>query len=122
MKKYSPTSPSRRQAEFIDYKKGSNFQTGDLKVKKVTTVRLPLFDFPGMEVRIDGVKINHWHDDCRNQPYCLGLITFQVPEGTHQIKAQLKETPVRLLSNIITVVSILLVFALLLKRYERKIS
>jgi len=92
----------------INYKKGSNFQTGKIDVKNAATLRLPLFDFPGMEVSVDGKAVSHYHNDCRYEQYCLGLITFQVPGGQHKIQAQLKDTPIRTLSNIITIGSLAL--------------
>lgn len=100
------------KAEFISYQKGSDFQKSEVNITEQATLRLPLFDFPGMEVQIDGKKVNHWHDDCRDQPYCLGLITFKINQGTHQFEARLKNTPVRSISNIITIVSILIVLGL----------
>lgn len=105
----------------INYKKGSDYQTGIVEVKQEATIRLPLYDFPGMEVTIDQSKVEHSHNDCRNQKYCLGLITFKVPPGQHIIKAELKDTPVRSIGNIITVASILLVISLFLvsKKYGK---
>ena len=39
--------------KFLEYKKGSDFQTGVLEATKDSMIRIPLFDFPGMEVRVD---------------------------------------------------------------------
>ncbi len=103
------------QADLISFQKGSNYQKGEIDVKKTATIRLPLFDFPGMEVRVDGGKVNHWYDDCRGQEYCLGLITFNVPEGRHKIEARLEDTPVRKISNIITVASVLILMVILFR-------
>ncbi len=91
--------------KFISYKKGSNYQIGEVEVGEKATLRLPLFDFPGMEVKVDNQKIEHIHTDCRMEEYCLGLITFRVLEGKHKIEARLENTPIRTLGNIITVVS-----------------
>jgi len=118
--KKAPEKPEtlEGQVELISYQKGSDFQTGEIKVEKNSTLRLPLFDFPGMEVTVDGEKVAHFHD-CRGQEYCLGLITFMVNEGSHKIKAQLKDTPIRLLSNIISLISISVVGILFLKKHEK---
>lgn len=97
------------EVKIINYKKGSNYQTGEIDVKKEATIRLPLFDFPGMQVTVDQKKISHANDDCRNEEYCLGLITFNILDGRHTIKAELKDTPVRSISNIITIISIFII-------------
>lgn len=112
------------EVEFINYRKGSDYQKGEVNVRKKATIRLPFFDFPGMEVIVDGKRIVHWHDDCRGQEYCLGLVTFDVLEGKHKIEAKLKDTPVRLISNIITLTSICTLAGLffLNKRNEKLFS
>lgn len=106
--KKAPELPDTLEGEvnFISFKKGSNFQKGELEVKKDAILRFPLFDFPGMEVKIDKRLVSHWNNDCRNQEYCLGLITFYVPVGKHIVEAKLKDTPVRAFGNIITLISI----------------
>jgi hypothetical protein len=103
------------QLKFLDYKKGSNYQLGEVEVGKKALIRLPLFDFPGMVVKVDGKKVNHWSDDCRDQPYCLGLITFNLSEGKHSIEAKLTNTPVRLMGNIISSLSIIVLAYLIVK-------
>lgn len=106
------------QAKIINYKKGSNYQIGEIEVSKGSTVRLPLFDFPGMEVLVDQRKVAHWHDDCRGEEYCLGLITFKLPVGTHKIEVKLQDTPIRKTGNIITLISFC-VLALLIYRLKK---
>ena len=112
------------QAKFVDYKKQSDIQSGKIEVYSVVTIRLPLFDFPGMEVTIDGKKVAYTHNDCRYEDFCLGLITFNVPQGMHNLKAQLTNTPIRTSGNIITIISIFLTSFLffLSKKYEKKLA
>lgn len=97
------------KATFISYKKGSDFQIGKVIVEDQANLRLPLFDFPGMEVKVDGKVIPHWHDDCRNQEFCLGLISFNLPLGKHLIEAKLTNTSIRVLGNMLTLGSIVVV-------------
>lgn len=120
--KKAPATPEVLEGEvqFISYKKGSNYQLGEIEVKGTGVVRLPLFDFPGMEVKIDGKKVSHRHDDCRGQEYCLGLITFDLPAGYHLIKAQLIDTQIRKIGNIITLISFILLLVLVGKNYGYK--
>lgn len=120
--KFPPSKIAPAYPEVLDgnvkikeYKKGSDFQIGQIEASQTATIRLPLFDFPGMEVTVDKVKIDHRSNDCRNEKFCLGLITFTVPPGVHTIKAQLKDTPVRSVGNIITLISIYLLAVLFFK-------
>ena len=66
----------------------------------------------GEELRyltLNGKVINHVNDDCRGEDYCFGLISFTIPQGQHMIKVQLKDTSVRTIGNIITLVSFFIV-------------
>lgn len=97
------------KVQFLDYRKRSYYQQGQVLVKSESRLRLPFFDFPGMIASIDGRVVDHWHDDCRDQEFCLGLVTFKVPEGKHIIKAEIKNTPVRTVGDSLTVVSLIAV-------------
>ncbi|MDP3994462.1 MAG: hypothetical protein Q8P91_01365, partial [bacterium] len=104
------------KVQISDYKKGSNFQTGRVEVIDEATIRLPLFDFPGMRVKANGQVIKHNHDDCRGEEFCLGLITFKLPQGNYDIEAKLTDTPVRKVSNYLTLTSIVVLAWLILKK------
>jgi hypothetical protein len=98
------------EAKFLEYKKASNYQEGVVEVGKDATIRLPLFDFPGMEVYVDGQKIS-----------CLGLITFDLEKGRHTISARLYDTPIRKIGNILSLVSLGAISILVVKskKYEK---
>ena len=106
-------------AEFSDYRKGSDFQTGNVEVLADATLRLPLFDFPGMQVKVNGVVINHVHDDCRNEEFCLGLVSFKLPEGKYYIETRLTDTPVRKVGNYLSLTGIVVVLWLIIKKNEK---
>lgn len=120
--KIAPAIPEVLEGEvkFISYKKGSNYQSGEVEVKKNSVIRLPLFDFPGMEARVDGKKVTHWNNDCSKQEFCLGLITFSIAKGNHIISAKLKDTPVRSISNIITLISLFVVIGIFFLKINDK--
>lgn len=101
--------------KFLEYKKGSNFQTGIVEASTDSLIRIPLFDFPGMTVTIDGKEVDHVNNDCRNERYCRGLITFKVPEGKHNIETKLKNTPVRTLGNTLSLISLGAIGLLMIK-------
>lgn len=94
------------KADFISYYKGSNYQKGEVEVTKEALIRLPLFDFPGMKVLVDGEKVDYRNDDCRNERYCLGLITFRLAAGRHQFSVRLTDTPIRKMANLMTLFSL----------------
>lgn len=109
------------KAEFKDYKKGSNFQKGEIIVLEDSTIRLPLFDFPGMQVKIDGKKIDHYNNDCREEKFCYGLITFKLVKGEYKIETRLTDTPIRKIGNYISLTSIIILILLLFKKHAKAI-
>lgn len=94
------------RASFASYEKGSNFQKGMIIVEEDATLRLPIFDFPGMVVRVDGREVPHRNDDCSGEEFCFGLITFNIGEGEHDIEVRLTNTPPRVAGNLITLGSV----------------
>jgi len=58
-----------------------------------------LYDFPGMTVWVGNKKVVTSHDKD------LGLITFDAISGNHSVKVKLIDTPVRSISNIISLLS-----------------
>jgi len=122
--KKAPSLPEvlQGEVEFKDYQKGSNFQKGELEVKKEALIRAPIFDFPGMTVLANGILISHRHDDCRNQPYCLGLVTFSLSPGDYNLEIKLHNTTVRSIGNIISIGSFLLLLSLVFKYANKKFS
>ena len=63
------------------------------------TLRASIFDFPNWKVRIDGKTVPHNHD---NE---LGLITFEVPPGKHNVYLKLEDTAIRTFSNSLSLVA-----------------
>lgn len=108
-------------AEFFSYKKGSDFQVGDFEVFREATIRLPLFDFPGMQVKVNGQVIKHNHDDCRGEEYCLGLISLKLPPGKYNIETRLTDTPVRRIGNYLFLTGVVAIVLLLIKKNAKKI-
>lgn len=106
-------------AKVTDYRKGSNFQTGKIEVIDEATIRLPLFDFPGMKVVVDGQVVKHNHNDCRGEEFCLGLITFKLPEGSYLVEAKLTDTIIRKIGNWFTLTSIIVLIWLVIKKNEK---
>lgn len=106
-------------AVFMDYKKGSDYQVGDIIAHEDSTIRLPLFDFPGMKVFANGEVIDHYNNDCRGQEFCLGLITFKLPAGTYHLETRLTDTPIRVVGNYLSLFGVVTVCYLLIKKDEK---
>lgn len=89
------------EGEIKDFQKGTDWQSFKVKMEEEAQIQLSLYDFPHWTVWLDGEKTEINHDNF------LGLITFKVPPGEHQIKAKLLNTPVRTLANLMSLVGFL---------------
>lgn len=89
------------EGEVINFQKGTDWQKFDLEVDEEAVIRLSLYDFPGWTVWVDDEKAETNHDNL------LGLITFEVSPGEHQVRAQLLNTPVRNLGNFMSLIGFL---------------
>jgi hypothetical protein len=73
--------------------------------KHQQTLTLAIADYPGWQLYLDEQELAH---DQQEQ----GLITTEVPPGQHYVAAKFHPTPLRLVSDIISAVSLLAVLAL----------
>lgn len=117
---FPPTAPAPMNpetleglADFRGAQKGSDYKQWSVDVRQPSLLRAPVFDFPGMEVFVDGKKVEHWNDDCRGEEFCHGLITFKIDPGFHTILIKLSNTPIRSAGNIISLLSFSLLIVLL---------
>jgi len=100
-----------------NYQKRSDDQMGVITIESIEAkVRIPLFDFPGMTVTDNGVKIYFDHSDCRNQDYCFGQISFKLKKGIHQIRVNLGSTPPRVAGDLISLLTFIVLAVVLVKR------
>ena len=105
--KYSSNFPTIETKNYIPITKNSQVASGQITVNDdFATVNLPVAYFPKMELRLDTQKIPY-----RIEPD-LGLIQFDIPYGTHHFYLQFLDTPVRTISNHI---SLLFLFAFIIK-------
>jgi hypothetical protein len=94
--------------KILNYYKGSNFQKGVFESSGKSVLRFPFFDFPGISVLVNGKKIDYRNNDCRGEDYCFGLVSFDLNSGKNEVTIALKNTPVRVASNVISIFSFLL--------------
>lgn len=78
-----------------------------IDVSKDTVVEVPVFDFPGWEVFIDGKLSPHTNKNV------LGRIGFALSKGNHVVAGKFTNTPIRTFGNSLTLISfvILLIYA-----------
>lgn len=112
--KEAPQKPTvtEGKADFSYYTKGSNWQKGEVVVSsEKAKIVLPLYYFPGFTVWVDGraVKtIDHDND--------LGLISFYLENGSHEVYTKLLRTPVRIIGDCLSLVSILLLVYVIFRK------
>lgn len=100
---------------FSNYDKHSNFQTSQLEVTKSALIRLPIFDFPGMVVYTNQKVIPHINNECRNQEFCLGLVTIRLEPGKYSLLVKLEDTPVRRWSLVVSLILFVLTMTMIVK-------
>lgn len=93
-------------AEVADFKNYSNSFTFAVRVTKGANIELPIFDFPNWIVRVNDKKFVHSHENF------LGRIRLDLPEGNYKIEGFFKNTPIRTISNTITLFCVLALFFL----------
>jgi len=76
-----------------NFQKGTDWQKFEVDLPLESLIQLPLYDFPVWQVLVNGqpVSINHQNE--------LGLVTIKLREGHYQIEAKLKDTPIRIIGN-----------------------
>lgn len=76
-----------------------------------SSVETPVTYFPGWEVKVNGKKIEI------EEPDQYGMVKVRLPEGESRVVMQFKDSGVRILSNLISFVSlVILIFVLVKKR------
>ncbi len=91
----------------LNFEKKTASAKGSINVISDSRIELPITYFPGWEVKANRRVLN------LSEPSIQGLITFELPKGEYQIDLELKDTPVRIMGNILSIVSLLLLLVLL---------
>lgn len=115
--KAAPTFPvfSEGMGGILNYTSGTNWIKFEVKVSSSSAkIMLPLFSFPGLVTKIDNKKVTSTYDSE------LGRVTLIVPEGTHSVYAKVGYTKIRFFSDILTLVSFIILIRLIL--YARRKS
>lgn len=98
----APENPEILDAEgvILDGEKGTNWQKWNVRLEGNGKLRLQQFDFPGWEAKVNGQVVSI---DNKNE---LGLITVEVPAGSNLVEIKLKNTNLRLMANIISLLAL----------------
>jgi hypothetical protein len=107
-----PNATERRPTELSpDVKLSSTFETNFDAPK---TLNYYKYYFPGWEVKIDGKKVEVY----AGKPF--GQIEFNVPTGKHKVDIKFKETPFRNTLNIVSLLSLIFVIVIIVKKNKAK--
>lgn len=109
---FAPNSPiiTQGEADFVKYYKKSNYSEGFFSVSTPKAIiKLPIVYFPNWELYLDNQKINYQIDSD------LGLIQFEVNQGTHHYELFFKNTNVRIVANFISLISLISIIILSIK-------
>lgn len=100
----------------VEFKRGTNWLsfTGVVATENAT-LRLPIFEYPKTTVRVGGKVIDHTYDKD------LGRVIINLPKGEHKVFVQITNTPIRTFSNILTVISFLILIYILTRKNAHKL-
>lgn len=90
------------KAEIFDFINKSNRWTFKTNAASESKMEIPVFDFPGWTVFVNGKEVVHTNDNV------LGRIGVTIPEGRSNIEGRFKNTPIRILGNTLTGLSFIL--------------
>lgn len=102
------------ETEISDFQEGTNWFKFQANTESHTIVRLSQYYFPDWRVMMDGKQavVEYTNNN-------LGLMTFILGKGMHQVEGRLYDTPIRTFSNVVTIFGIGLVFVLILLQLKK---
>lgn len=101
-------------AQGSNYLVRSNKFSFDVNVKEKSYIQVPVFDFPNWTIYANNELVKH------DNKSGLGRIGFELNPGNYKVKGYFKDTPIRIAGNSITLISFLMIIAILLnKRYSK---
>lgn len=98
----------------FDFKEGTNWINFKTETSTHTIIRLSQYYFPDWKIFIDGKEANV---EYKNNT--LGLMTFILGKGNHEIWARLYDTQVRTISNMLTLVGLFMTGILILLSFKK---
>lgn len=107
------------KAKIENFKKKSNLHTFTINAQTNSQILDNTIYFPGWTAKVDGKKVPIEFQDMNHR----GFITFYVPAGKHDITIQFTESPVRFISNILSLfgVAAVLLLTLVCLKYKKSL-
>ncbi|MBI2196433.1 hypothetical protein HYU45_02355 [Candidatus Daviesbacteria bacterium] len=102
------------ESRVYDFNEGTNWITFKTETLAHTIIRLSQYYFPSWKIYVDGKETAVEYKD-----NSLGLMTFILGKGNHEIMARLYDTPIRSVGNLITLVGIVVSAVLFLISFEK---
>ena len=97
----APTSPKILGDGIVkDFIIRSNSWQFNITLKQTSQIEVPIFDFPTWQVFVNGQKINHRNDNL------LKRIQFDLKAGEYKVRGEFRDTPIRVVANLLTLISI----------------
>lgn len=97
-----------------DFHEGTNWLNFKADTKTHTIIRLSQYYFPNWKITVDGKEIIF---DYKNNN--LGLMTIILGPGNHLVEARLYDTPIRTVSNAVSLVSAIFAILIILTQVKR---
>lgn len=96
-------------SQISDFKQGSNYFNFKTHTNTHTIIRLSQHYFPNWKILIDGkvAKVEYTNNS-------LGLMTIILGSGEHEIRGKFFDTPIRIISNVLTLTTIILILIVFL--------
>ena len=116
--------PTRRaqvekgEATIADIKSAPTKISFEVDAQTASVIKVNIYDFPGWVVKVNNKQVP------KSSNNKLKLITFNLDNGVSKVDIEFKNTPIRKASNIITLLSIIILFFILLKYliYKKKVN
>jgi hypothetical protein len=103
------------EVKIDNYKKLSNRWFFQADVTKPTVIEMPVFYFPKWQVEANNQEIPYSYNNR------LGRVSFNLMPGTYNIIGVLKDTPIRSLSNVLSLLSFFILITIPFKGRFKKI-
>jgi len=99
---YPVAAPAKVQvlkgtAEVSGISQGSDSLAFSMTSQDEATIRAAVIDYPNWRVRVDGKTVSHDHANAQ------GLITFDVPPGSHEVSLQLENSTIRTVADYLSI-------------------
>ncbi len=125
MPRWVREKPQRRpvqKLEFISGRGTIDIEGGSTRATRVkitaldsSVVQLNTIYYPGWGVLLDGVPVDIDHENEQ------GVMRMRVPSGTHTMRAEFRETPARLASDLVSLVSLVACVILAVRERRRHV-